>query len=84
MPHSSSETCFLCGMTSAFIAISRGNAAEAVSLNRWSAILYAAVLTNGLPGAAYLSSRLLKPFLAHRDRNRIPIRKEDQACKYSV
>ena len=43
-PHQ--EPCPLCGMTEAFIAISKGKLALAMELNPWSTKLYAVILIN--------------------------------------
>lgn len=40
------ETCFLCGTTTAFTEISKGNFNTAHQLNQYSLLIYAAFLTN--------------------------------------
>ena len=66
LPHHNQEPCFMCGMTRAFIAISRGNLAEAVTFNRWSVALYGILLANELSAAIFLASRIRKLFLSQR------------------
>lgn len=53
-------------MTRAFIAISRGNLAEAVTFNDWSVALYGTLIANELSAAIFLASRIRKLFLSQR------------------
>lgn len=65
-PHHGQEPCLLCGMTRAFMAISRGNLAEAVTFHRWSVALYGTLLANQVMAAFFLSSRMRKRSSWHR------------------
>jgi hypothetical protein len=88
LSHHEQEPCLLCGMTRAFIAISRGNLAEAVSFNGLSVALYGVLLANELSAAIFLASRIRKFFLSHRAASRVqrktPAQKEVESCKYLV
>jgi hypothetical protein len=80
LPHHDQKQCLLCGMTRAFIAISRGNLADAVTFNNWSVTLYGMFLVNELSTAIFLASRIRKFFLSHRaashvERNPLNTRK---------
>jgi hypothetical protein len=70
LPNHEQGTCSLCGMTRAFIAISRGNFAEAVAFNDWSVALYGTVVVNELSAAIFLASRMRKWFLSQRAASR--------------
>jgi hypothetical protein len=63
--HHEQESCPLCGMTRAFMAISRGNLFEAVTFNRWSVALYGILLANELSVAIFLVIRIRRLFLSH-------------------
>src|SRR4030066_2199807 len=56
LSHHDQEPCLLCGMTRAFIAISRGNLADAVTFNDWAVALYDIFLANELSTAILLAS----------------------------
>lgn len=60
LPHHNQETCFLCGMTRSFIAISRGKFNEAMVTNSWSTALYLIIVLNELMVFVFLSKRLRK------------------------
>jgi hypothetical protein len=40
------ESCLLCGMTRAFLSLSRGNLQEAIALNALSPVLFCAIIIN--------------------------------------
>ena len=56
--HLNQERCPLCGMTRAFIAISRGDLDGAIDFNRWSIALYQILLANELLVSLFLISRV--------------------------
>lgn len=49
--------CFLCGMTTAFDAIGRGDLESANSANRGSVLLYSSLVINGLIAGTYAVRR---------------------------
>ncbi len=68
LSHQHQETCLLCGMTRAFIAISQGHFAEAFTLNQWSLPLYGVILTNELSVIIFLANRTGRFSLGHREK----------------
>jgi len=56
--HPDEEACTMCGMTSAFLAISDHHLDHATNLNRWSVPLYALIVVNELIAAIYFAGRL--------------------------
>ena len=56
LPHGEHGTCPLCGMTAAFLAISRGQFGAALDANSGSLVLYGMLLANELAAAAWLLS----------------------------
>ena len=78
----------MCGMTRAFIAISNGNLAEAVTFNRWSVALYGTLLANEILAAIFLLSLTRKLFLSHRAASHVEhntsTQKEAESCRYLV
>jgi len=58
--HRDQKQCALCGMTRAFIAISRGDLDEAFVLNRSSVALHRILLTNELLFTIFLVGRIKK------------------------
>lgn len=58
LQHHNHEPCALCGMTRAFIAISRGHFHDAAAFNRSSVALYGILLANELMAAIFLVSRV--------------------------
>ncbi len=59
-PHHEHGPCFLCGMTRAFLAISRGDLTEAAAFHRWSVALYAIFFVNGMLAAIFVSKLMLR------------------------
>jgi len=53
--HPGGEPCGLCGLTRAFLAISRGSWQEAIAFNRGSVTLFAILLANGCAAVAYVA-----------------------------
>ena len=51
MPHPNGETCILCGMTRAFVALSKGDLASAVQFNAWCVWLALALIAFASWGA---------------------------------
>jgi hypothetical protein len=88
LPNHDQGICFLCGMTRAFIAISRGSLAEAVAFNNWSVALYEIIVLNELSAAIFLASQFRKSFLsqpaASRGERKTSTQKELESCRYSV
>jgi hypothetical protein len=56
--------CFLCGTTTAFIAISRGEWRRAAELNRGAIPLYAFFAVNAIAAACVLSRRAVRRTIA--------------------
>jgi hypothetical protein len=88
LSHYDQEPCLLCGMTRAFVAISRGNLVEAVTFNDWSVALYGILLANELSAAIFLVSRIRKFFYSDRGASRVArntsTQKEVESCRYLV
>jgi hypothetical protein len=88
LPYHDTSTCFLCGMTRAFIAISHGHLDEAVAFNDWSVALYGFIIVNELSAAFFLTSQLHKWFLSQRaaiqSRRKTSTQREIESCRYSV
>ena len=62
LPHEETERCLLCGMTRAFLAISRGDLSAAIEANRWSIELYALLWVNELFAAVALALKMRNGF----------------------
>ena len=60
VPQRSGETCALCGMTRACVAIARGDFAAALIYNRGSVAFYGVLLANQLVVALFLLRRMHK------------------------
>ena len=73
LPHGAHDTCPVCGMTEAFLAISRGQFGAALDANSGSLALYGMLSANELAVAAWLLSRkgrrTLKAALAGQSGN---------------
>ncbi|MBM4128279.1 MAG: DUF2752 domain-containing protein [Nitrospira sp.] len=74
--HHHQGMCFLCGMTRAFIAISRGRLTEAVALNDWSVTLYGIIVSNELAAALFLFRRIRKWFLSKNEAGKVTIKQQ--------
>jgi hypothetical protein len=81
--HAPGETCGLCGMTRAFLAISRGDFSEAVRLNGASVILFGIILANELWIAFFLTKRIWKYASGvNAVERQTSTRKELESCRY--
>lgn len=81
--HGPQETCCLCGMTRAFLAISRGDFSEALRLNGASVALFGFILGNELWMALLVTKRIWSHATpGHWVARQTAARKELESCRY--